>query len=304
MEENLCPVNIHAGSYHMGSAQKGAISLLQGASITGVLIAIAVVLFILNSPPPTSIDEPPTEANLSEMEMERENIMPASQTPFSSDADSKLPPSIDKKKSDVSRPYEKPDPLPSIQLSDETIRDSLGAIPLGAAGQKFLRSENIVERGTNLIFVISKGDVPYKSLPISRPREKFPIFDDGTQIIADPTGYERYNALTAWIQTLDASMIVAAIKPLLPLFREAWSLYGENDDGFDMAVLVALETVINTPEVTSRRLIRKEAVWLYEDPNLESIPDIQKQLIRMGPRNAALIKQKGMEFRSVWLEIL
>ncbi len=303
MEKSLCPVNIHANSYRMASAQKGAISLLQGASITGVLIAIAVVLFILNSPPPTPIDEPPPKANLSEMEMERESIVPASKAPFFSGADSKLSPSIDKKEGDFSLPYEEPDTLPSVEFSDEIIRDSLGAIPLGAPGQNFLISENIVERGTNLIFVISKGHVPYKSLPISRPREKFPIFDDGTQIIADPTGYERYNALTAWIETLDASMIVAAIKPLLPLFRQAWSLYGENDDGFDMAVLVALETVINTPEVTSRRLIRKEAVWLYEDPNLESIPDIQKQLIRMGPRNAASIKQKGMEFRSAWLEI-
>ncbi len=288
----------------MASAQKGAISVLQGASITGVLIAIGVVLFVLNSPSPAPIDEPSNKANLSEMEMEPESITPLSKTPFFSDADSKLPPSTDKKEGGFSVPSEEPEPLPSIELSDETIRDSLGAIPLGAPGQKFLISENIVERGTNLIFVISKGDVPYKSLPISRPREKFPISDDGTQIIADPTGYERYNALTAWIGTLDASMIVAAIKPLLPLFREAWSLYGENDEGFDMAVLVALETVINTPEVTSRRLIRKEAVWIYEDPNLESIPDIQKQLIRMGPRNAALIKQKGMEFRSAWLAIL
>ena len=304
MERNFCPGNIHPDRYRIASAQKGAISVFQGASIVGVLIAIAIVLFILNSPSPNPIDERPTEANLPEIKMEPESIKPALETPPFADEDSKLPPSMDKKESDFSLHNERPDPLPSIELSDETIRDALGAIPLGALGQKFLISENIVERGTNLIFVISRGDVPYKSLPISRPKEKFPIFDDGTQIIADPTGYERYNALTAWIETLDASMIVAAIRPLLPLFREAWSLYGENDDGFDMAVLLALETVINTPEGPSGRLIRKEAVWIYENLNLESLPDIQKQIIRMGPRNAALIKQKSLEFRSLWLEIL
>ena len=73
-----------------------------------------------------------------------------------------------------------------------------------------------------------------------------------------------------------------------------------------MAVVMTLDLVIATPEIdlSEARLIRKEAVWIFEDPAIEGLAPIQKQVLRMGPENAKIFKAKAAEARSLWLDQL
>jgi hypothetical protein len=198
------------------------------------------------------------------------------------------------------------DPLPSLFESDDPVRDALADIPLGTAGQQYLMPSNIIERSASLIYLTAQGDVPYKLVPIARPKAKFPIADDGTQVVADPDGFTRYDPITRWIESLDAAALLDAFAGFLPLFREAWGFYGEDPSYFDLAVIETLDTIIATPEIdiTEERLIRKEAVWIYENPAIESLAPVQKQILRMGPRNASAVKQKAIQVRALWLTIL
>ena len=198
------------------------------------------------------------------------------------------------------------EPLPSLFESDDPVRDALADIPLGTAGQQYLMPNNIIERSASLIYLTAQGDVPYKLVPIARPKAKFPIVDDGTQVVADPDGFTRYDPITGWIESLDAAALVDAFAGFLPLFREAWGFYGEDPNYFDLAVVETLDTIVATPEIdiTEERLIRKEAVWIYEDPGIESLAPVQKQLLRMGPRNASAVKQKATQVRALWLTTL
>lgn len=199
-----------------------------------------------------------------------------------------------------------PEPLPSLFESDDPVRDALADIPLGTAGQQYLMPSNIIERSASLIYLTAQGDVPYKLVPIARPKVQFPFVDDGMQVVADPDGFTRYDPITRWIERLDAAALVDAFARFLPLFREAWGFYGEDPTYFDLAVIETLDTIIATPEidVTEERLIRKEAVWIYENPAVESLAPMQKQVLRMGPRNASAVKQKAIEVRALWLTTL
>ncbi|MBL6812948.1 MAG: DUF3014 domain-containing protein, partial [Luminiphilus sp.] len=134
----------------------------------------------------------------------------------------------------------------------------------------------------------------------------FSISDDGTQVVTDPAGFERYNALTQWLQSLNLESLLSSLEWFIPLFREAWSYYGEDPAAFDMAVVMTLDLVIATPEVdlSEARLIRKEAVWVFEDPAIEGLAPIQKQVLRMGPENAEIVKAKASEARGLWLDQL
>ena len=71
-------------------------------------------------------------------------------------------------------------------------------------------------------------------------------------------------------------------------------------------MIETLDTIIATPEIdiTEERLIRKEAVWIYENPAIESLAPVQKQILRMGPRNASAVKQKAIQVRTLWLTTL
>ena len=273
------------------SAQRGAISAAQAGLIVVLLLVIVGGVVLLTGiwppeeePAPT-VTAPPPEPPPTPVVTEIEEPAPEPPPP---------PP----------EPVE--EPLPRLEESDDAVRDAVGDIPLGTAGQQYLIPGNIIERSASLIYLMAQGDVPYKLLPVSRPKAAFPISDDGTQVVTDPTGFERYDALTQWLQSLDLESLLSSLEWFIPLFREAWSYYGEDPAAFDMAVVMTLDLVIATPEIdlSEARLIRKEAVWIFEDPAVEGLAPIQKQVLRMGPENAEVVKAKAAEARGLWLDQL
>ena len=274
--------------------QSGTVNVAQ-IGLIAILIGVAVVggLLLTNSLP-TENSAPPLAPE------------PASEPETASLAETDLPTEPEPTPEPVKLPEPTPEPapvaLPTLQESDETVRDALGDVPLGTAGQQFLLPSNIIERTTSVLYLLAEGEVPYKLLPIARPKAAYPVSNDGLQVTADPEGHARYDAFAVWIRSLDIESLLAAVDWLLPLFREAWSFYGESKSSFDQSVLYALDLIIYTPEIETNdaRLFRKEAVWLYEDPALEALPPIQKQLLRMGPANAATIKAKAREAQSLW----
>lgn len=272
--------------------QSGAVNVAQ-VGLIAILIGVAIAggLLLTNSLPPDDLAPAPAPASQPEASppAEVETLAEPEQTPVPETKPEPAP--------EPARP-----PLPSLQESDATVRDALADVPLGTAGQQFLLPSNIIERTTSVVYLLAEGEVPYKLLPIARPKAAFPITDDGLQVTADPEGHARYDAFAVWIQSLDIESLLAAVDWLLPLFREAWSFYGESESSFDQAVLYALDLIIYTPEVetSDARLFRKEAVWLYEDPALEALPPIQKQLLRMGSANASAIKAKAREVQLLW----
>ena len=271
--------------------QRGAITAAQAGLIVVLLLVIAGGVVLLTGiwppqeePAPT-VTAPPPEPPPAPVVTEIEEPAPEAPPP---------PP----------EPVE--EPLPRLEESDDAVRDAVGDIPLGTAGQQYLIPGNIIERSASLIYLMAQGDVPYKLLPVSRPKAAFPISDDGTQVVTDPAGFDRYDALTEWLQSLDLDSLLSSLEWFIPLFREAWSYYGEDPAAFDMAVVMTLDLVIATPEIdlSEARLIRKEAVWIFEDPAIEGLAPIQKQVLRMGPANAEVVKAKAAEARGLWLDQL
>ena len=277
--------------FDIARQQRGAISAAQAGLIVVLLLVIAGGVVLLTGiwppkeePAPT-LTAPPPEPQPAPVVAEIEE--PAPEPP-------PLPP----------EPVE--EPLPRLEESDDAVRDAVGDIPLGTAGQQYLIPGNIIERSASLLYLMAQGDVPYKLLPVSRPKAAFAISDDGTQVVTDPAGFERYDALTQWLQSLDLESLLSSLEWFVPLFREAWSYYGEDPSAFDMAVVMTLDLVIATPEVdlSEARLIRKEVVWIFEDPAIEGLAPIQKQVLRMGPENAEVVKAKAAEARGLWLDQL
>ena len=277
---------------HIISAQRGAISAAQAGLILVLLLVIAggVVLLTGIWPPEEESTAPP--------------VMAAPPAPPPAPAITELEEPAVEPPPPPPAPVE--EPLPRLEESDDAVRDAVGDIPLGTAGQQYLIPGNIIERSASVVYLMAQGDVPYKLLPVSRPKAAFPISDDGTRVVTDPAGFERYDALTQWLQSLDLASLLSSLEWFIPLFREAWSYYGEDPAAFDMAVVMTLDLIITTPELdlSEARLIRKEAVWIFEDPAIEALAPIQKQVLRMGPDNAEIVKAKAAETRALWLSQL
>ena len=279
--------------FKLSSVHRGAISKAQAGLIVVLLLVVSggVVLLTGVWPPEEAQPKPPIPV-----------VAPAP-----------VPVAVEPEIEEPTTPEPPPpppvpveEPLPRLEESDDAVRDALGDIPLGAAGQQYLIPGNIIERSASVVYLMAQGDVPYKLLPVSRPKAAFPISDDGTRVVTDPAGFERYDALTQWLQSLDLASLLSSLEWFIPLFREAWSYYGEDPAAFDMAVVMTLDLIITTPEVdlSEARLIRKEAVWIFEDPAIEALAPIQKQVLRMGPANAEIVKAKAAKARALWLSQL
>ena len=280
--------------FDIARQQRGAISAAQAGVIVVLLLVIAGGVVLLTGIWPPKGESTPT-ATAPPPEPPPSPIMTAIEEPAPEPSEPPPPP-----------PEPVEDPLPRLEESDDAVRDAVGDIPLGTAGQQYLIPGNIIERSASLIYLMAQGEVPYKLLPVSRPKAAFPIRDDGTQVVTDPAGFERYDALTQWLQSLDLESLLSSLEWFIPLFREAWSYYGEDPAAFDFAVVMTLDLVIATPEIdlSEARLIRKEAVWIFEDPAIEGLAPIQKQVLRMGPENAKILKAKAAEARGLWLDQL
>ena len=281
---------------HVVGAQRGAITAVQAGLIVVFLLVIAGGVVFLTGiwpaeeQPAPSVATPPPAPPPAPVVTEIEELAPEPPSP------PPLPPA----------PGPVEELLPRLEESDDAVRDAVGDIPLGTAGQQYLMPGNIIERSASLIYLMAQGEVPYKLLPVSRPKAAFSVSDDGTQVITDPAGFGRYDALTRWVDSLDLESLLSSLDSFIPLFREAWSYYGEDPAAFDMAVVMTLDLVIGAPEIdlSEARLIRKEAVWIFEDPSIEGLAPIQKQLLRIGPKNAQVVKAKAAEARGLWLSQL
>ena len=120
----------------------------------------------------------------------------------------------------------------------------------------------------------------------------------------DPSGYARYNGLADTIASLDTSTIVGLYQLLTPAINEVWDLLGYEAMTFEHAALAALGMIMLAPAPDPEsRLIKVEANWVYEDEALESLPPLQKQLLRMGAENAEKVQEKARELRGVLLDL-
>ena len=194
-------------------------------------------------------------------------------------------------------------PAVTLPESDAVITEYLPQLNSGMLGQQFAMSSNALERGVAIVDNLRMGNVPYKLLPVGRPSVKFPFQDNGLAVTLDPLGFERYNGLADTLAGVNVAAVVTLYDLLSSLLEEVWSGLGYGDTTFDDAALGALNMVLLAPATDlEARLYKDEANWRYEDDSLETLPALQKQLMRMGPENAEKIQDKARELRGALLD--
>ncbi|MHB8875565.1 MAG: DUF3014 domain-containing protein [Myxococcaceae bacterium] len=99
--------------------------------------------------------------------------------------------------------------------------------------------------------------------------------------------------LTEAIRSLEAAPVAEAYRVLRPLIALAWREIGRPNRSFDQALDLAISHLLATPTPAEEvELVSRGAVWAFKDPALESASAAQKQLLRMGPDNGRVVKEK------------
>ena len=201
------------------------------------------------------------------------------------------------------QPKTPPAPVVTEETGDRYARESTDAVNGGKALAQFVAGDYVVERAVAIIDALRRGEVPYKLLPVGKPSTTFPISDDGLRVTLDAAGFSRYDGFAQWVGGLDTTALVSLLNDYEMIATQALTRMGVSDFDIRSAVLAATTQILSTPQVTvDAELMRREANWVYIDPELEALSSLQKQVLRMGPENADIIQQKARDIRGVLLD--
>ena len=196
-----------------------------------------------------------------------------------------------------------PEPTVTEETADAYARESIESVNGGKALAQFVAGDYVVERAVAIVDALRRGEVPYKLLPVGRPSKPFPISDDGLRVTMDPSGFSRYDGFTQWVSGIDVLAIVELLNDYEQIATEVLSRMGVGDFDIRSAVLAATTEILATPIAPqSPELMKREANWVYMDPELEALSSLQKQVLRMGPENSGIIQAKARELRGALLE--
>lgn len=202
----------------------------------------------------------------------------------------------------IPEPVEPPSPAVTQESADDYAREIIDSVNGGKALKQFVAGDYVVERTVAILDTLRRGEVPYKLLPVGKPASAFPITDDGLRVTMDPAGFARYDTFANWVNSLDTDAIITGFNDFESLATTALSNMGVNDFDIRGVALAATTQILATPALPAgAELMRREANWVYMDPELESLTALQKQVLRMGPENAELVQQKARELRGALL---
>lgn len=198
-------------------------------------------------------------------------------------------------------------PEPTIELSlaeaNTQLAERLSELQIAPIDEQFARKPNAIERSVAIADILRQGEVPYKLLPVARPKQKFPFADNGLAVTMDPAGFARYDGLTNTLSKLDVNTTITLFREYQSTIEQAWQALGYADKSVEPALLEVLELIMLTPDIQlDARLLRDEANWVYEDESLEKLPALQKQIMRMGPENAERLKALARDLRGGLLD--
>jgi len=182
-------------------------------------------------------------------------------------------------------------PLPDLGSSDAEVQDSLvGA--LGRPLEQVLVPKDIVRN-----VVVTVDNLPRKKVAIQmrplKPTGGELVVAPGGEPTLSPDNAERYAALMTVVKNADVQQVVSVYRHFYPLFQQQYVNLGYPDGYFNDRLVEVIDHLLATPEVAGPiKLTQPSVFYQFADPSLEERSAGQKLMIRLGPENAAIVKDK------------
>lgn len=183
-----------------------------------------------------------------------------------------------------------PDPVTLAALLDDVSADR----PVRA----LLHEPDWLVRAIRATGALAEGRVPREILRDAAPAAPFSVERTGRDAVIAAASYHRYDAFADAVGGISPAAVRALFVALREPIDEAAHLLRGRSAAFDTVAMEALLRVEAAPIVEGDVLVRKEGgAFVFEDVRLEALGDLEKQLLRMGPRNTRTLQSKAKEIR-------
>lgn len=189
------------------------------------------------------------------------------------------------------------EPLPPLADSDESVAEALLALFDSEALGAVLIREQVVSRIVATVDSLDSRELAPLVMPVHPPSGTFQA-SEGEPLTISPDNFERYRPYVELVAELEVEAAVDFYRRHYPLFQQAYSELGYGDAYFNDRLVDTIDHLLATPQPAQPPvLVKPEAVYLYQDEALEALSAGQKILIRMGPEQAAVVREKLQELR-------
>lgn len=269
-----------------------------GGSIKDWLIALLVVAavvfgiywFALRDTPAPEAPAPVTE--------------PAPETP-SVDLDKPEDEPVIPPAPEPAEPEDPPRQLPALNDSDAEARKDIISLSSDGALANWIVPDEVVRKWVAAVNTATKGDLMHKNRPFNNLKDSLAVKDletrdDGQKIyVLSQENYQRYEQPVRLFAMVDTDTAVNLYQFWYPRLKQAYGELGLKNKNFHAAVLAAIDQALAAPEVEGPiKLVRPTVYYKFEDEKLEKLPGLHKLMIRIGPDNAARVKEKLRELKA------
>lgn len=259
--------------------------------IIGAVVIAAIVLWFVFKPGDQPADEPVTiiEQEVTPTLLQQEDDPLINQAP---DIPERIPEAAD----GLDGPVE-PE-LPELSASDDFTREQL--IPLSESDElaQWLGTDDLLPKAAAVIDGLARGVLVKKVLPMEAPGKEFKVSMEQDMAWMDESNYTRYNRYVSVLTSVPPEALASTFHTLRPLLEKAYGDLGGDTRSLDNRVIAAIDRMLLTPDHNGPFALERESVYYqFVDPTLEALPDIQKQLLRIGPDNRAKLKNYLRELR-------
>jgi len=175
--------------------------------------------------------------------------------------------------------------------SDALIRQLVQQLSSHPQVLAWLTTDDLIRNFTVSMSNIAEGLTPSNHVQALKPSGSFVVVEKSGYLFIDPKSYARYNALGDAVSGIDPQGAARLYAQLKPRLQEAYGELGYPDTPVDRAIERSIVHLLSTPVPNeSLRVEPKGIGYAYADPRLEGLSGAQKQLLRLGPRNARMVQ--------------
>ncbi len=188
--------------------------------------------------------------------------------------------------------------LPTLNDSDAFVFDGLRALENGAALLALLADEQLIRRFVVFVHNVSQGELPQTDLPYRAVNQEMPVREiDENLFVMDESAHDRFDGFVSAFAALEANQAMALYQTISPLFQQAYAEIGFRNVEFNATLRRAINLVLSASQPEGPfQLVKPSVMYLYADSSIEDMDAVDKQLIRLGPENTAVLKDKLREF--------
>ncbi len=190
-----------------------------------------------------------------------------------------------------------PEPSGVAATADEKdVRRLLEATTPDPLLHRILAGGDLIRRWAVVTANVAVGESPRRELAAAAPATPFTVDRAGGRASIAPASYARYDAFADGVASIDARALATVYGAVHTALQTAYRALGYPYPSIDVATARALRRIENAPVREGPVLVNEDAgVYTFADSRLEDLGQVEKHLLRMGPRNTRLIQAKARE---------